>query len=159
MARALWAFKYHGRTDIGWRLGTMLGMRCPFAPGEHDVVVPVPLHPARLRRRGFNQAWVLATPVARRLQVPIVGSRLRRVRPTASQVALPERDRRRNVRGAFVVVARRPVAGLRVLLVDDVFTTGATVAECARALSAAGAAAVDALTLARAMAPHAGALG
>jgi ComF family protein len=152
VARALWAFKYRGRTDIGWRLGALLSLGCPFDPGEHDVVMPVPLHPARLRRRGFNQAWMLAAPVARRLGTPITGALLRRVRSTASQVALAERDRRRNVRGAFAVSARRAVAGLRVLLVDDVFTTGATVAECARALHGANAAAVDALTVARAMA-------
>jgi len=153
VARALWALKYHGRLDIAWRLGGVLGRQCPFDPGEHDVVVPVPLHPARLRRRGFNQAWVLATPVARRLGAPIAGTVLRRIRPTTSQVALPERDRRRNVRGAFAVVSRRPLDGVRILLVDDVFTTGATVAECVRALRSASAGAVDALTVARAVAP------
>jgi ComF family protein len=139
--------------DIGWRLGGVLGRVCPFAAGEHDIVVPVPLHAARLRRRGFNQAWMLAMPVARRLRVPIAGTILRRIRPTTSQVALPERARRQNVRDAFAAVPRRPLDGLRVLLVDDVFTTGATVAECARVLCAARAGAVDVLTLARAVAP------
>jgi ComF family protein len=144
--------------DVGWRLGAMLARGCPFEAGEHDLVAPVPLYPARLRARGFNQAWMLAAPVARRLGTPIVGSLLRRTRPTDPQVALPERDRRRNVHGAFAVVHRRPVDGLRILLVDDVFTTGATVGECARVLRAAHAAAVDVLTVARAMAPRPGAL-
>ena len=154
VARALWALKYHGRVDIGRRLGRALARRCPFDPGEHDCIIPVPLHPARLRRRGFNQAWILAVPVASRLRVPIAGTLLRRLRPTLSQVTLPERDRRRNVRGAFTAVARTPLNGLRVLLVDDVFTTGATLAECARALRAANAETVDALTLARVAPPR-----
>jgi ComF family protein len=153
VARALWALKYHGRVDIGWRLGAALARQCPFVPGEHDVVVPVPLHPARVRHRGFNQAWMLAVPVARRLGAPVAGMILRRLRPTASQVTLPERDRLRNVRGAFAVHAQKSLTGRRVLLVDDVFTTGATVTECARALGTASAASVDALTVARAAPP------
>jgi ComF family protein len=114
--------------------------------GLVDAVVPVPLHRRRLAERGFNQAVVIARPLARALGVPLVVGRLVRVRPTRPQVGLDAEARERNVRGAFRV--RRAVSG-RVLLVDDVWTTGATLAEAARVLVDGGAD-VRTLTLARA---------
>ncbi|PYG01456.1 ComF family protein [Thioalkalivibrio sp. ALE21] len=119
-------------------------------PGP-DCVVPVPLHPERYRERGFNQALELAQQVARRLEVPLASRLVVRVSATESQQGLGRRERRRNVARAF---ALRPGAefpeAARVLLVDDVATTGATLDALAEALYAAGAARVEALTLARA---------
>ena len=103
-----------------------------------DAIVPVPLHPSRLRERGFNQALELARPLARRLDRPLLGRACRRRRATRAQSGLSSpTDRRRNVAGAFCVGA--PLAGLaRVAIVDDVITTGATVDELARTLRGAG---------------------
>nr|WP_220096320.1 ComF family protein [Dissulfurirhabdus thermomarina] len=113
-----------------------------------DLLVPVPLHPARLRERGFNQALRLS----RRLfpGVPAAPGLLRRVRPTPPQARLPLDERRRNVRGAFAAAGPPPGDG-RILLVDDVMTTGATLAECARVLRRAGAGEVYAYAAARAV--------
>ena len=119
--------------------------------GQHvlegaDAVVPVPLHAARRRERGFNQADALA----RHLGLPVLGV-LRRTRRTAVQADLPAARRHANVRGAFAVRPRTDVRGLTLVLVDDVCTTGATLYACASALVAAGAADVRALTAARAV--------
>ena len=151
LARALWALKYECRLDVGRRLARVLADHTPFDAMEHDLVVPVPLHSVRLRRRGFNHACILATAVARRIRAPLASGALRRIRATPPQVSLPEAARTANVRGAFAVTDPPAIAGGRILLVDDVYTTGATAAECALALRSAGAATVDVLTLARAV--------
>ena len=141
--------KYADRTDLtvlmaGWmrRAGEEL-LR------EADAVVPVPLHRTRLLRRRFNQSAELA----RRLAAPktFQPQLLVRRRATASQVGLGRSERQRNVAGAFVVppILTGQVAGRRILLVDDVFTTGSTVGSASRALLRAGAAAVDVLTFSR----------
>jgi ComF family protein len=114
-----------------------------------DAVVPVPLARARERARGFNQATLLAERVARALGAPLRPRWLARGRDTAPQTDLDVARRRANVRGAFVAVPA--VAGLDIVVVDDVLTTGATAAECARALHAAGARRVGVLTVARAL--------
>ncbi|MGN6738538.1 ComF family protein [Dyella sp.] len=114
-----------------------------------DLIVPVPLHRARLRQRGYNQALELARPLARALGVRLRHDLLLRTHPTAAQSELDAPSRRRNVRGAFAVaphVALPP----HVTVLDDVMTTGATLAECARVLKRAGVARVDVWALARA---------
>ena len=118
---------------------------------NYDVVIPVPLHLARLRWRGFNQASLLARRVAARRQVPVDVFSVERARATQPQVELDEKGRRRNVAQAFRVSCSARIRKRRVLLVDDVYTTGSTVNECSRALRHAGAARVDVLVLARAM--------
>jgi ComF family protein len=147
---ALHAFKFSGKTALAGPLGDLLLETCargvPVAP---DLVVPVPLHPARERERGFNQAALLARRVARGLGVPLDVRALRRVRATRAQTDLSGAERRANVRGAFAVRDRANLAGRHVLLVDDVLTTGATISACARALLDAGATTVGALTVAR----------
>lgn len=114
-----------------------------------DAVVAVPLDGARARERGYNQAALLAAPVAAALGVPAEPTLLRRTRPTRPQVGLSARERRANVRGAFDCPDPGALAGRRVLVVDDVMTTGATLEACADALIAAGAGAVWGLVVAR----------
>jgi len=141
--------KYGLDQSMGRALAECLGERLPVEDEHYDLVVPVPLHPKRLRWRGFNQAALLAAEVARRLDCKLDTISLVRVVATPPQTALDLETRRRNVRRAFAV--RRPdrIVNQRVLLVDDVMTTGATANECARTLRAAGARSVDVFTLAR----------
>lgn len=151
VARAVCDLKYAGRTDLAVPLGhemlQTVGVR------SIDRVVPVPLHPRRLRARGFNQAALLAEPIAAALGVRFDTTALVRRRETMAQAKLGRAERRLNVRGAFAVPARsrERVEGERVLVVDDVVTTGETVAACARALRRAGAAEVEVAAVARAM--------
>jgi ComF family protein len=114
-----------------------------------DVIVPVPLHPDRLRERGYNQADLIARPLARRLGVKLRPDVLVRTRPRPPQLVLSRTERWKSVRGAYATREGVRVDKLRVLLVDDVMTTGATLDSCARALRKAGAAEVFGLTVAR----------
>jgi ComF family protein len=109
--------------------------------------VPVPLHPARQRERGYNQAALLAQPLAAALGLPYDAHVLRRVKPTPPQVGLSRQERQRNLRHAFS--AEPGIAGRTIVLVDDVVTTGSTLASAAQACLAAGAARVYGLSLAR----------
>ena len=123
--------------------------RAPLA--EADLIVPVPLHASRERERGFNQAVVLARELARATKLPIDEYGLaRRVHTERHRAGMDARARRDSVEGAFAVRRPEPIAGRRVLLIDDVFTTGATVSECAAVLKSAGAADIYVLTIARA---------
>ncbi len=114
-----------------------------------DAVAPVPLFPARQRERGYNQAELIARPLARLLGLPLRSYLLVRSRPRPDKLRLSRKERWRTVRGAYSTREGAPVDNLRVLLVDDVFTTGATMDACARALKRAGAAYVVGLTVAR----------
>lgn len=114
-----------------------------------DAVVPVPLHPLKQRSREFNQAEVLARPLAAAFGKPVITDAVRRVKETRTQTRLTARERRDNLRGAFAARNDGAVRDRRVVLVDDVFTTGATLDSCARVLLQQGAADVLALTVAR----------
>ena len=114
-----------------------------------DMIVPVPLHPARERERGFNQAQVLAELLMRKTSVP-VRTALERIRYTTTQTAFDRAERMENLRDAFRLRASVNVQDLRVLLIDDILTTGSTLSECARVLRKAGAFSVHAATAARA---------
>jgi len=114
-----------------------------------DAVVPVPLHPARKRERGFNQAELLAELLSARAGVPLRNV-LERIRYTTTQTAFDRTERMENLHNAFRLRKNRDVRGLRVLLIDDVLTTGSTLSECARVLKVAGAISVHAATAARA---------
>ncbi|HYK88619.1 MAG TPA: ComF family protein [Acidobacteriota bacterium] len=118
---------------------------------EFDVIVPVPLHPRRRRERGYNQAALLGRALARHVALPICENALLRVRYTVPQVGLTDPERLRNVHGAFRCRKQATVANQRVLLVDDVMTTGATLASAAEALLRGGALRVSAITVARAV--------
>lgn len=149
---ALHGFKYRERLDLLRYLGRSLAEEAR-RMGDVDLVLPVPLHPRRLRERGFNQAALLARRMGGQVGAVVELDLLARVRDIPPQVGLAREERIANVRGAFAVRApyASRVAGRRLLLIDDVMTTGATLAECARALADAGAASVSALTVARAL--------
>ncbi len=121
---------------------------------EVDMIVPVPLHRWRLLRRRYNQAALMARAIAREMKIDFIADALLRTRPTPTQGHLNASERQKNVRAAFSINPRREVRDLKVVLVDDVFTTGATVKECVKALKAAGAAEVHILTLARVVRPE-----
>lgn len=152
LASVLRRYKYGREVTLAGVLASVLVERCPCAP-TYDLLVPVPLHLTRLRWRGFNQSLLLARPLARRWNADVDPFILRRSRATSPQVGLNERARRDNVRGAFSLAAQARLRGLSILLVDDVYTTGATANECAATLRHAGASRVDVLVLARAL-PH-----
>jgi ComF family protein len=143
--------KYRDRLDLAAWMADWMARAGRELIDAADVVVPVPLHPRRLWWRRFNQSASLARAVAERAEKPLVTTALCRIRPTPQQVGLTANERDLNVRGAFKVLEnQRPmVAGRRVLLVDDVYTTGATVKAATRALTRAGAASVDVLVFAR----------
>jgi ComF family protein len=139
------ALKYEGRRSLATRLAALIRERAADVLAAGDVAVAVPLHPSRLRERGFNQA----ADLARHLGLPVVPA-LRRVRATPTQTGLPAARRHRNVRDAFAATRQaRGLAGRTVVLVDDVSTTGATLDACARALKQSGVGRVLAVTAAR----------
>jgi ComF family protein len=147
--RLIHRFKYGGQLDVGRVLAELTGraLEAHGAPRPH-ALIPVPLARVKERKRGFNQALELAKPIGRALAVPIRMDLCTRVRTTQDQAGLAARDRRRNVRGAFVASkARMP---RHVALIDDVLTTGSTCDELARVLKAAGAERVDVWVVARA---------
>jgi ComF family protein len=147
-AQAIRRLKWAHAQELAVPLGRLLAP--VLSRAGVDALVPVPLHPRRLRARGFNQAALLGRAIAPSTGPPLIIGSLVRVRDTPPQSRLGLADRGRNVAGAFAVRDRR-LAGRRVALVDDVLTTGATAAACARALRSAGSMEVVVLTVARAM--------
>ena len=138
------AYKYSGRLVAGAALASLLAGRVSQRP---DLIVPIPLTAQRLRERGFNQALELARALGRRLVVPVNAQICVKTRDTVPQTRLPWKERRKNIRGAFVVEA--DLTGCHVAVVDDVLTTGATLSELARNLKRAGAATVTGYVIAR----------
>jgi ComF family protein len=151
MERIVTVLKYEPVAPLGEWFAMRLEevVRAEPALAEVDWVVPVPLDRERLRERGYNQVELIARPLARRLGRPFHPELLRRVRPRPSKLKLSRRERWRTVRGAFETTPLTRVDRPRILLVDDVLTSGATLDACAAALHAAGAKAVHALTVAR----------
>ena len=147
------AFKHGDKLQLAPALGRFMRRAGTDLLATCDIIVPVPLHWTRLFARRYNQAAVLAHALAGSGGPPVVADLLERHRATPSQGRSGHAERRRNVRGAFGLKRRRSAAGRRVLLIDDVLTTGATVSECARTLLDAGAISVDVLTLARTVRP------
>ncbi len=149
--RLVLAFKHGDRTDAAPAFGRWLMRAGSDLIADADLVAPVPLHWTRLFTRRFNQAALLAQALRRHGGPPVALDLLIRRRRTPSQGGLGPAPRRRNVRGAFALRSSlaREIKGKRVLLIDDVLTTGATVSACARTLLKSGAGAVDVLTLAR----------
>ena len=152
LAQALLAFKYRDQRWTGRRLGALMARQAAGLPRCFDVVVPVPLHKDRLIERGYDQAAWLALAVAHRLGLPCPRGALRRDRATLPQAGLGKTRRQQNPAGAFSLTRTLP-AHSRVLLVDDVMTTGATLAAASRALAAGGLERITALVLLRTGAP------
>jgi competence protein ComFC len=145
-------FKYGKQRHLRYPIAQWLGesLDDPRLRGRHfDLVVPVPLHPARERERGFNQAALLAERLAASAAIPLRPA-LERIRYTTTQTAYDRAERMENLHGAFRLRKNEDVRELHVLLIDDVLTTGSTLSECARILRAAGAVSVHAATAARA---------
>jgi ComF family protein len=144
-------YKYNRDVSLAAPLARLLNRNLPVDLAAYDLILPVPLHPTRLRWRGFNQALLLARHIAAHRNARVDPFALERVRPTQPQVDLDEQQRQRNVARAFRVTRPELLRGRRVLLVDDVYTTGSTVNECSRSIAGAGADGVDVLVLARAV--------
>ncbi len=143
------AYKYGGKVQLAGPLSKLLTavFERHWPADAMDLVLPIPLHPTRFRERGFNQAYLLVRPWGDIVERDI----LQRKWPTSPQTGLGRKERFRNVRGAFAVKDPLAVKNRRILLVDDVYTTGATVQECARILKKCNAAQVDILTVGRAV--------
>ncbi len=164
MARALGAYegplreaihrwKYEGKTYLTPFFAEWMaeGLNRYWEPDSFDLLIPVPLHPQRLRERGFNQVLLLVKEISSRTGIPYRRTILQKKKPTIPQVTLSGPEREKGLRGAFHAIGREELTGKSVLVVDDVYTTGATVNECSRALRRGGAKKVDVLTLAHAI--------
>jgi ComF family protein len=149
------SFKYNKLTHLRSPLALLAleGVSGFLADHEPHFIVPVPLHSSRLRQRGFNQAVLLGRVLSRQISLPMLPDALIRTRPTEPQIELTAAERRLNVKGAFTVNRADRIAGKRILLLDDVMTTGSTMNECAKELKKAGATVVIAATIARTARP------
>ena len=142
-------YKYRMRNYLAAPLGALMLRFMPnyIDPRKIDLVVPVPLHWRRYLYRGFNQGYEMVRCFSREYSLKISRGNLRRIRYTTPQVGLPPEERKENILGAFKVLNAGEFMGKNILLVDDVFTTGATIDECARMLKEAGALNVTGFTL------------
>jgi ComF family protein len=146
LRNAIHALKYQRVRVLAEPFGMLLAEAAKSAPGRHSLIIPVPLHPEREQDRGFNQSALMAGVLGRLINIPVERQVLVRQRNTIPQVGLSEQQRRTNLLDAFRCI--RQLDGQRILLVDDVSTTGTTLGECAQALRAAGADTIWGLTLA-----------
>lgn len=151
LSEAIVLLKYEQVTRLGHWFADRLAEIVRSAPNnwQADIVVPVPLHVERRRERGYNQAELIARPLAKRLKLKFVAGLLVRTKPRPAQLVLSRSEHWKSVRGAYSTDKRRHVDNLRVLLVDDVLTTGATLDACARALKKSGASVILGLTVGR----------
>lgn len=153
LQHAIRLFKYQGKVSLAAPLAALMVARLPPLDSV-DMIMPVPLHIQRLREREFNQSLLLADQIGRRLDIPVAYTNLIRIASTPAQTILSRKSRQKNLRRVFAV--RRPdaIVKKRILLIDDVFTTGATVNECAKTLRKAGSGDVFVMTLGRTMDPN-----
>ena len=153
LLEAIHRFKYNGKIYIGEILGRLMAEYAYplFNISNNSSIVPVPLHPKKLRERGFNQSLILAREISKKFTIPLDFMTLRRYVNTEPQISLGKKERESNVHGAFSVIDAEKIKGQRIILVDDVFTSGSTVKECARMLMKNKAAAIAVITLTRAV--------
>jgi ComF family protein len=153
LKEAIHRFKYEGVFTLVRVFGDLLQPAFQILSRDYpaDVMVPVPLHIRRLRERGFNQALLIVKELSKRTGIPYAERALKKIKDTPVQITLKRRERRKNLSRAFAVGDEEAIRGKVVVLVDDVYTTGATVNECSRVLLRAGAAQVAVLTVARTM--------
>jgi ComF family protein len=143
--------KFHGKKSLSRWLGEEMARAASQSPefASADALIPVPLHKTKFRERGYNQSLLLAQCVSKQLDIPVLDQVLKRVRYTKSQAKLNAVERDKNMHGAFGVFSEELIRGKRIIVIDDVFTTGATIKACARQLLNAGAANVLSLTAAK----------
>ncbi len=148
---AIHKFKYGHDLSIGSALASFLtDFSFPdFKFQTFHLLIPVPMHIKKLRERGFNQSLILANTLGKKQQINVNFSLLKRRKSTLTQTGLNKKEREQNIKGAFEVSDNKNIAGKNIILIDDVYTTGATLNECAKTLMKAGAKKVAALTLAR----------
>ena len=148
---AIYQFKYKSNISVGEILADFMGgfsfPDIDFA--DYSFIIPVPLHIKRLRERGFNQSLILARAIGEKHQISVDFSLLKRHKFTLTQTGSNKKERKQNIKGAFEVTDKKKIAGKSIILIDDVYTTGATVNECAKTLLKAGAQKISVLTLAR----------
>lgn len=152
--RMILGFKHGGKTERLSYFAAQMHRAGRDMLSRADYLIPVPLHRFRLAKRRFNQSVLLANAISKRCHVPVEPHGLHRVKSTPSQGGLSAKGRRRNVQGAFTVRHADRMMNKRLVLIDDVMTTGATLESCTRALKKAGAQRVDALCLARVVRPR-----
>lgn len=145
-------FKYGKKVSLGKSLGKLMAdYEYPgFSISGHTLIIPVPLHSRRLRERGFNQSVILGREISKRFAIPMDFQTLRRHIYTEPQVSLGKKERESNVRGAFSISEPLKIKDKKIILLDDIYTTGSTVKECSELLLKSGAHSVDVLTLSRA---------
>ncbi len=136
MQQLIHQLKYKGNTEIGFHLGEWLGqsLLASHRFNALDALVPLPLYPDKERKRGYNQAAVIAEGISAVLRVPVLKNKVIRQRPTATQTKKHRAERWQNVDGSFIVLDKAALAGKNLLLVDDVITTGASLEACGAAL-------------------------
>ncbi len=151
--KAIHRWKYEGKIDLSPLFGEWMAEKLPqyWDPKCFDLILPVPLHKQRLRERGFNQALLLARELSGRTGIPYRKNILQKIRSTLPQIQLSGAEREKAVRKSFHLLGGEELKGKTLLLVDDVYTTGATVNECSKVLMEAGAARVDVFTLTHAV--------
>ena len=148
---AIHQFKYGRNISAGAALASFMAEFCfpDFDFTDYSLIIPVPLHIRRLRERGFNQSLILAKSIEKKYQIPVNFSLLKRRKFTLTQTGLNKKERKNNIKGAFAVTDNAKTEGKNIILIDDVYTTGATINQCAKTLIKAGASKVAVLTLAR----------
>lgn len=149
LEKAIKLLKFRLKKKMARDLSFIMANHNPFV--DFDIIVPVPLHKKRMAERGFNQSSEIAADISRIYGKPVIDELLIRARDTKHQFELSPRERAWNIKGAFTVKDPLKVYGKRILIIDDIYTTGATVDECRRCLLSAGAGSVHSLVLSRAL--------
>ncbi|MDI6781920.1 MAG: ComF family protein [bacterium] len=158
LKKAIWLFKYEGKTGLQNTLGSLMvdcishfGWTNNVSTGREgiDIIIPVPLHKTKLKSRGYNQSDILAAFIGKKMNIPVSRNNLKRIKATITQASLKRKERIKNIHNAFCIRQPEEFSAKRILLIDDVFTTGATSNECSRILKQAGSDDVFVLTLAR----------